>query len=29
MVAVAFCLAVDSYFIYYVLEIDFCKYMKD
>ena len=28
MVAVVLCLAVDSYFIYSVLEIDFCKLIK-
>ena len=29
MVAVVLCLAVDSYFIYSVLEIDFCKRIKN
>ena len=28
MVAVVLCLAVDSYFIYSLLEIDFCKLIK-
>ena len=29
MVVVVLCLAADSYFIYSVLEIDFCKLLKN